>query len=87
MTNEISHVSETEIPADKPKNGLSRASYTYNSCQMESESGRGGGRAHVFHKPREAVQKLLISNPGKYCLERTMSRFPRDEHYMQCYGS
>src|SRR6266849_7025043 len=56
------------------------------SCQMLSGSGRCGGGAHVFHKSRE-VQKLLISNPGRYCLEKTMWRFLRDEHCMQCYGS
>ena len=54
-------------------------------CQHAS--GRSGRGAHVFHGSRVAVQNLLISNPGKYCLGRTMSRFPHDEHYMQCYGS
>ena len=55
------------------------------SCQMVS--GKGGREAHVFHKPRGAVQNWLISNSGRYCLGRTMSRFLRDEHYGQCYDS
>ena len=57
------------------------------SCQVVSESGRSGRGAHVFHKSRGVVQNLLISNSGIYFLGRTMSRFPRDEHYVQCCGS
>src|SRR6267154_958293 len=55
------------------------------SCQVVS--GKNGRDAHVFHKSRGAVQKSLISSPGKYCLGRTMSRFLHDAHYTQCYDS
>ena len=52
-------------------------------------SGKSGGAAHIFNGSREARRNLfkLIPIPYKSFLERTNLPFPRDEHYVQRYGS
>jgi hypothetical protein len=53
-------------------------------CRADSMRRRA---SYVFRGSIEATRDLLISIRYKSSLEETNLQFPRDEHYMQCYGS
>ena len=50
-------------------------------CRAGSER-----ETHVYHGSKGATRDLLISIHYKSALGRTNLQFPRDEHYMRCYG-
>ena len=50
-------------------------------CRAGSERG-----THVYHGSTEVTRNLLISIRYKSSLGGTNLQFPRNEHYMQCYG-
>jgi hypothetical protein len=85
LANDISHLRQkVKGPQTKEWSCLSQLHKKDDVRWCWEGSGRG---ANVFHGPKEATLNLLISIRYKSFLERTNLQFPRDEHYMQCYGS